>query len=324
MSQVATIDLDTVPLDEMGLVVIDALDPKLLFQPGGVAAVVQLITDAALAVPQDVSTPAGREAIRALAYKVSRSKTAIEDIGSRITEGWRAQTASINASKKLAQQKLDYLRDRLKAPVIAYDRAEQARKDAHENALHDIVDLCTLPPDCTPAQLRELLAMLQALPKRDWEEFANLAADAFARAEDILNKALPAAEARQAEREELERLRREEKERKRLAAYEARAAAEDAEAAKLQAEVAAVGLEPALAARAASAQQAAPAPVEPAATAPQWLSERGGGITSDNRRSVHVAVVDAFCVAGGIPRAAASKILTAIVRGQVPHVLITY
>ena len=48
----------------------------------------------------DVSTPGGRQVIRSTAYKIARSKTALDEMGKGLGEDMRAKVNAINADRK--------------------------------------------------------------------------------------------------------------------------------------------------------------------------------------------------------------------------------
>jgi colicin import membrane protein len=74
----------------------------------------------------DVSTEEGRKLIASTAYKVARSKTAIDDAGKDLVEGWKNQAKVVDAERKHARDTLDALKDEIRAPLDAW-QAEQDR-----------------------------------------------------------------------------------------------------------------------------------------------------------------------------------------------------
>lgn len=85
----------------------------------------QIRAETASIVP-DTSTDAGRKAIASTAYKVARSKTAIDDAGKELVAGWKRQAAEVDAGRKKARDYLDDLKIEVRAPLDAWE-AEQAR-----------------------------------------------------------------------------------------------------------------------------------------------------------------------------------------------------
>jgi hypothetical protein len=75
----------------------------------------------------DVSTDAGRKKIKSLAYRITRSKTAIDDAGKSRTEEWRKLTNQVNAQRKRVREELEDLAAEARQPVTEWERAEDER-----------------------------------------------------------------------------------------------------------------------------------------------------------------------------------------------------
>lgn len=238
-------------IETTALVVYRELPPTLTdvyIQQGGVDAVLTLIERQAReeAAGLDASRPKDRDKIASLARtKIARSKTALLDAGMKLTEGWRASTAKVNAEKRTITERLDRLRDEIRAPLTAWENAEKDRVAAHEAAIAEIEAWAAVPADWTAAQIADRIeetAHHEHLA-RDWQEFGARAKAAIAGAVDAMHRAHAAAVKREAEAAELARLReaeakreaeRQEQERidreARIAAEAAERATRDAEA----------------------------------------------------------------------------------------------
>lgn len=86
----------------------------------------------------DTSTAAGRDEITALAFKVTKSKTAIERVSKDLTEDWRAKTNAVNAARNLIVGELEALAASVKKPVTEWKKAEDDRKAANADVLAQI------------------------------------------------------------------------------------------------------------------------------------------------------------------------------------------
>lgn len=227
------------------LVVIETLNAATVFAPGGVRGILDRIAAEARATPTDISTATGRKATAALAYKIARSKTALDKLGKDLTDGWRANTDAVNAERRTIRETLDALGDEVRKPLTDWENADKARIAAHEAALAAISDAPELLADPSSNDLRMRLSYLRAGSNRDWQEFEQRAA--ISRAAEIARteRLIADAEKREAEATELARLRAEEAERQRQetarlqAEREARIAEEAAARAKADAEQAA-------------------------------------------------------------------------------------
>lgn len=189
----------------------------------------------------DISTAAGRDEMRSLAYEIARSKSALVKIGKGLTENWRQSTKAVNAECNIIEERMDELRDKVRAPLTAWENAEKDRVAAHESALAALA----VDPAMRHATADELSAAIRArreLEARNWQEFHERAIAAQNAAIATLVDWHGEAEVREAEAAELIRLRAEDAERERQEAErlqrerEERIAAEAAERARIEAE----------------------------------------------------------------------------------------
>lgn len=84
----------------------------------------------------DISTEKGRKEIKSLAYKVTRTKTAIDDAGKKLNEDARAKINVVDASRRKIRDELDALADEARKPLTDWEDAEEARQTAIK-AWHD-------------------------------------------------------------------------------------------------------------------------------------------------------------------------------------------
>lgn len=168
----------------------------------------------------NLKTKTGRDAIASLAYKVSRTKTALVGQGKKLTEGWRDQTKKVNAACNIIESKLDALRDEVRKPLNDWEAAETDRVETHKGRLESLISLSKTGFGCSSAELRELLNDAEKTPlgAEVWEEFADQAVDARNTALDTLKNLLATTEKQEADAAELERLRAEAAERQRIEA----------------------------------------------------------------------------------------------------------
>jgi hypothetical protein len=212
---------------------IPAIVPAEFFKPNGADAVLSALKTEVrkVAATLDISTPGGREAIASLAYKVARSKTALDEQGKDLVSAIKKQSGEIDAERKRVRDELDALKDEVRKPLTDWENAEKERVAAHEEVIRQIEAIGCL--DC-PLNLDEIEAragQVSVLADRDWQEFKQRAMGVKAMAMESLSEAQDrAVEARrlreQAERLEAEAAERAIKEREEAAARSAREAAE--------------------------------------------------------------------------------------------------
>lgn len=232
------------------MVVLDKLTPAVIFAPGGVDDILAKIAREVRAQQTDISTKAGREAVASLAYKVARSKTALDKMGKELGESHYKSWKAITSERARIEKELDALKDEVRKPLTDWENAEKDRIASHEKAISDIEGMTQFDAPPTAADIKFRLDAFMALPPRDWEEFAKRGEAADAATTNTLKRMYDEAVKREAEIAELERLRaeqtaREQKERDdRIAAEAAERARAEAEAkAKREAEEAAAKAE---------------------------------------------------------------------------------
>ena len=69
----------------------------------------------------DLSTDKGRKAIASLAYKVTRTKTAIDEAGKKLTEDKKKEIAAVDAERKAIREKLDALAAEVRKPLTDWE-----------------------------------------------------------------------------------------------------------------------------------------------------------------------------------------------------------
>lgn len=312
----------------------------------------------------DVRTRKGREAIASIAYKVARSKTALDNAGKELVAELKEVPKKIDAERKRMRDLLDAWQADVRRPLTEWEEAEAARVARHQGEINKI-NLRLECRDLDSTELKANIAWLESLAISEaWEEFEAEAARAKDKALAALRDALAAREKFEAEQAELERLRaeaaaREQKEREeriareaaeaeRLAAErraqeerdaatrreaEAKAAAERRELElKLQAEHAEREKVEAQR-RAEQAERDAQARVEAAAAAErqrqadeQARIEREAAAREADK--AHKKTINnealAALIAGGMPEECAKQAITLIAQRKVPHITINY
>lgn len=196
----------------------------------------------------DVSTQSGRDAIASIAYKVARSKTALDAVGKDLVADLKELPKKIDASRKAMRDTLDAWKDEVRAPLTAWEQAEEARQQRHQQGIEWFRLRADENRDLDAVELRvSIEAVTARTVDASWEEYEAEAHRVKARAMDALTQALVAREKHDAEQAELARLRaveaaREQKEREERIAREAAEQAQREADARAQAEREAVNL----------------------------------------------------------------------------------
>ena len=181
--------------------------------PDAMNKVLAQIQRVALAETADPATEDGRASIKSLAYKVSRSKTALDDVGKPLADAARLDYDKINAIRKTAKEFLDALRDDIRKPVNDWEEVEKQRVGALEDRLTAITALREYDRAYGSESITTAIFSLEDLGDEQWQEFWKLAAEAKAGSLKHLTRVLADAREAEAKEAELETLRAEKLER---------------------------------------------------------------------------------------------------------------
>lgn len=231
------------PADLPALILPEGKDLLALFgEAGKIEGVLARIETDVRAETPDLTTKAGRDRVKSLAYKVSQSKTVLDKAGKGLNEDAQAQINKVNAERKLITTRLDALRDEVRKPVTEWDEVEDARKAAHADRVASLYSETLVQPNMSSAAIRDIMGAAENDDAYDWEEFKSVAEGTKEKALARWALDLNAAEEREAQEAELKRLQEEVEENrirqaKEQAEREAQEAVRKAEAeARIQAE----------------------------------------------------------------------------------------
>ncbi len=171
----------------------------------------------------DLTTERGRKAIASMAYKVAQTKTAIDAEGKRLTEEWRDKVKTVDAARKVIRDRLDVLRDEVRAPLTDWEANEADRVNRVDAALAALRLATTVDIDDTSETVLMRMEALQAtvIDEAVFQSHYTIAVnlyDAALVALDGAHKRLLKAEADRAELDALRAANAEREERERIAA----------------------------------------------------------------------------------------------------------
>lgn len=87
----------------------------------------------------DTSTDKGRKQIASFAYKIARSKTAIDTAAKKSTEDLRAQINAVNESRNAIREEIEELQALARKPLTEWEKAEEERQ-ARVEAIKSTID----------------------------------------------------------------------------------------------------------------------------------------------------------------------------------------
>lgn len=241
--------------------------------PKGLDPFLDRIAEEARSLVPDVTTKKGRDAIASVAFKVAKSKTALDNVGKALVDRLKEQPKLVDAERKRMRDFLDSLKDEVRQPLTEWEEAEESRKASHESAIERMKFLTTDSHILDADELRNCIGNIEDL-KRDWQEYETEALRVKDASLTTLRNALAAREKYDAEQIELAKLRveaaaREERERQAQAerdriAAEEKAKADQAERERVAAENARIEAEREAARKQAEADAKAKADIEAA------------------------------------------------------------
>lgn len=297
----------------------------------------------------DLSTTTSRAAIKSLAFKVTKTKTAVEAARKDKTEAWRKQTDEVNASGRVIKARLEQMEDEARRPLTDWEDAEKSRVEKVANWFAAAERAVVILNDDTSEAVGERLAAFEDMTL-DTETFG----DSLERAEVTRHETLEALRtahtrlvADEADRAELAALRaaataRDEQDRLTKEAAEAKVKADaDALAAKeREDEIARKAAEDALAEAARVTEKARlelvaahqaeldrlqkVADDKAAADAAEAEDAAKRERNRAHRSKIMTAAKLAIMAHGGIDNDTAAKIVTAIRTGAIPNISIEF
>jgi colicin import membrane protein len=219
------------------LSIIDIKNPLVVFStPKGLDPFIDQIEAQVKKAELDISTEEGRAAIRSLAFKVAKSKTALDKMGKELTEEQRALIASVNEERRRVRERLEKLQEEVRKPLTDWENAEKERVAAHEAAISYLMTADKWEHPATMELVEKRLADLTPFYEgREWQEFKSRASALYDHGKAALQPRLADMVKAEKEAAELTRLRAAEQERMQKEREE-EIAAKAAEVARLEAE----------------------------------------------------------------------------------------
>lgn len=158
----------------------------------------------------DTSTKKGRDAIASIAYKVARSKTALDNVGKELVAELKDVPKKIDAERKRVRDTLDSWQEEVRRPLNEWQAAEDARVDRHNDGIEWFRLRAEENSDLDALELNASIAEVEGkIVDESWQEFEAEAHRIKARALASLKEALEKRVKADNEAAELARLRQE-------------------------------------------------------------------------------------------------------------------
>lgn len=187
----------------------------------------------------DITTPKGREEIKSMAYKVTRTKTALDAAGKTLNEDAQKTINAVNATRKKIRDELDALAKTVRQPLTDWEEVEDARNQSIKDFFAEIDRHVMVGAAETSDDVTSRIEIVSSIQVDDnlFRDRADEAREAQKNALESLTKVLDTLKEREDSARELEQLRAVQRERERLdREKEEREAAEKAEAERVERE----------------------------------------------------------------------------------------
>jgi hypothetical protein len=195
------------------LIAIEKLNPIEVFTDAGLDEIINRIEKEAKSFVIDMTTEQGRDELNKLSKKVNRSKTLLDDMGKSLTEDLKKKSGIIDAKRRMMRDRLDKIKDEIRQPLTDYENAEKQRTDYLQGRLNEInvymIDqsLCL---SFTQEDFHSHIEKVSAIDLSNWQEFTQAATASKEKALKFLQLQLEQRIIRDKEYEEFQRLREKE------------------------------------------------------------------------------------------------------------------
>jgi hypothetical protein len=299
----------------------EELDPVVVYS-GGLDEILKRIETATQDCPKSAGTPEDRDAIKSLAYKVTRSKTLIDDLGKELGEEARKKVNAINADRQKARSFLDALKDRVRKPLTNWEAKQEERRKGFEAKIAGIVfagqNAETNWQNLMPEDLTASLAEVESGAQEKWFEFAEIACPAAEKSAAQIKVAIENRAKHDAEQAELAALRAEKEKREREDA--ARKAEEDRAIREERIRTEAAASAATAERKRLEAERRAQEEQERLACAAEEKRKANRAHRAQCNRSASGAIATICSLTEG----QAQAVVAAIAKGQIPHATMNY
>ncbi len=190
------------------LAIIETLTPAVFTEEGKLDSVLKDIQSRVANFNGDITTAKGRDEIKSFAFRIAKSKTAIDNLGKECVEDWKRLSKDVDAKRRRIWDAMEVLQHQVRKPLTDWEQAEENRVSELKARIGDL----TVPANTynDSASLKQLLADIELIAiDESFQELQEIAATAKAATVTMLQNEIAAAEKREADAAELERLRQE-------------------------------------------------------------------------------------------------------------------
>ncbi len=328
------------------LITLENLSPPEVFKTDKVTEILNYVEQRIKEFVPCETTPAGLAEIDEFAWKITKSKTLLVNMGDDYAKFLKSEPKRVDVERKRIKDTLEGWAKQVRKPVTDREDAEKERIAVHVDSIIGIGNYLHFTIFASAEEIEKHITELKAFcASRDWQEYMTQATVEYTRVNSALTEMLNDRKQKDADHAELERLRKEEEERnreKRESEIAAKATKDAEDKARQEAERVAAESDRAIRAERDKADQLvrdAQAVQERADAAikkekDDAIAAQKAKDAADVKRQAdqeHVAKVNHAVILGivdidrpELTTELAQVILTAIAEGKIPHVSVKY
>ena len=195
-------ELMVLPNDKKGI-------EKVFIEGRDIDSTIAKIREEAKYLPVDMTVRKNREEVARFAYKIARSKTAVDKAGATLKAEYAEIPKKIDANRRVYKEAFERLQEEVRSPLNQWEQEEKERKMAHELKI-DWLNNWNDQLEHAPSEIiKQRMAEVEAVEMGEsWQEYEAEAARAKDKALVGLRELMASTEQREAEQAELEQLRK--------------------------------------------------------------------------------------------------------------------
>lgn len=195
-------ELMVLPSDKKGI-------EQVFIEGQDIDSTITKIREEAKNLPTDMTVRKNREEVASFAYKVARSKTTVDKAGAALSAEYKEIPKKIDANRRVYKDAFESLQAEVRQPLTEWEQAEEARKNAHQSKIDNLISNTTLYDESCSVTIEGALSLLADLIiDESWEEYEQEAHRVKASAIARLTAQLEKRKKYEAEQAELEKLRK--------------------------------------------------------------------------------------------------------------------
>lgn len=190
----------------------ELLTSAIFTEEGRLSTIIDTVKHMVNKFEPDITTEKGRKELASFAFKIAKTKTAIDGIGKDQVSDAKKAIKEIDNKRKFARDTLDEIKEEVRKPLTDFENAEKERIEQHNNLLNTISEQTDLYGnrwlEFSVDDMEGYLKTLEGLHSYNWQEFASVATDKIQKAYKTIEDSIVKRRKYDQEQKELEELRK--------------------------------------------------------------------------------------------------------------------